>query len=223
MEKKKDSLSNMLGAIRKSILIGKTLQDISEKLIKLYKNGSTYQEIAETLGVKESYQVTSSVAKSAVGYAIRGYSGGLVIKPYSGLIDEKELSVLRKKHKLEGSVRGGRKSGISQSKKHSGMFTLTKSERKKIAYEWVLSRNQVPWTDKITANNRTAPSELEYAVSLYNSQEFRSNINCQGRSKGSPIWEDIVFEVNKKYHKGKNVRTLKAVSQAVYSFVKKLK
>jgi hypothetical protein len=92
-------------AIKRTISLARRLQKELPEIADLYRKGNYQPEIVNLLSICERYSVTESIARSAVGVALRGYSDPVVQRrAFNGLLDESELCKLADDHKSQHAI-----------------------------------------------------------------------------------------------------------------------
>ena len=213
-----------IGAMRRAITLGRTLQDeVGEEIRSLYVGGQNVSDIVDKLNVQKLYgPITINVARTAVYKAIIGYQGELRgISPYQGLIDGKdELKKLGRDHirkvggmngrkifeqkigvhgrSLEQMREDGRKAGSLSGPKNFrsglGIHAQTHEQKVELGREAALTRGEVIWTDR----------ELRDLYELSQQEDYRHRV---GTHKGKPNHKLITEEINRRWHNSNNVRT----------------
>ncbi len=85
-----------LSAMKLSSFIGRSIQkDLGEEVSKAFRQGMTFDQIADTYNIRDSYGATRSVALKALHCAIYGYKGNLGNGSYNPLIEDSELQSIR--------------------------------------------------------------------------------------------------------------------------------
>ena len=211
-------------AILTSLKIAQKLQEEHPEIAGMYLKGMTQPQIVEELKVDSKYLINKVVARSAVGAAIRGYSGNEIYRNFEGLLPESELERVSKEHvknngrmslddgkglfslnqkkRLENASLGGKKAygeGL-------GIHGLATSEKEKISREGVEARGDVCWKEGFYKGGRQYPGEMEYAFQLAEKEEYQ-------HLRGKPNWKLIVQEINSVFHDGKEVRTQNAIKK----------
>src|SRR3989344_7657980 len=86
--------SPRMGAIRRVVELGRTLQIEHSEIAELYREGMTGIEISHKLHIPETYQVTEEIGRDGVLKALGGHSGELHIEAYPGMIPSEERTLL---------------------------------------------------------------------------------------------------------------------------------
>lgn len=143
MGEETDLSPDQLGAIKRSILLGRLLQrDLGEELKGFYTEGGSTSQAIEKFGIESRYGVTRKIAYNGICYAIRGLEG-----EFQGLIpDEEQRRDLVEEHYrsalgrlirekigifgLDKQARSkiGRDAGIANLKKKLGIHSLSFEE-----------------------------------------------------------------------------------------------
>lgn len=97
-------IGRKIKAIRKAIALGLELQAQHPEVAFLYMGGLSQREIVNELELQNKYGITMYVAKSAIGFAIRGYKGSKLAESYEGLIPAEERKKLEVEHKRENAL-----------------------------------------------------------------------------------------------------------------------
>ena len=106
MEDNKELSNEQFGAIRRSIKLGRTLQEDHPEIAVIYEYYSQ-RDIPKMLDIQSKYGVGDNVALSGVFYSINGHEEGFGVESYVGLItDEEELKRLMEGSKVAGSLKG---------------------------------------------------------------------------------------------------------------------
>ena len=137
----KELTPKQYGAIRRSIILGRTLQNNHPEIADFYRSGYTLNQIVNNLNIKNIYGVSDSIAWSGVRNAIAGNNGFLTmnIDGYEGLINDEERERLGMEHMLEGAILAGQKT----HEERKGIHSLSSEEREKIgrkAYKTSLAK-----------------------------------------------------------------------------------
>jgi DNA-directed RNA polymerase subunit H (RpoH/RPB5) len=231
-----------ISAIKRSSAIGRDLQVAHPKIIDMYREGKTLEEIADELDISLSYGVNERISITSVGHALRGYDGYFGGTSYIGLGEETELDRLEEDHKLKGLDKGylkgietmrrntlgifgltkkqlseqgrvgGKKGGKTTLDKNLGIHSLSYEERQKVGYTAVISQGKLPWIKREETPELTRFGELEFAYILWQTPEYRHK--C-GKANGKPHWNLITKRINEIYHMGQEVRTLNVVKVAL--------
>jgi hypothetical protein len=138
--------------------------------------------------------INFKVAETAVYRALKGYGGhikNLDLKSYTGLLSEEEMTFFGKEH--------NRISGLEVAKKlmdqKKGIFAFTKEQQYEARKKSILACGNVPYSQE----------ELNFIESLASNPQYQ---------KGSLVKVfEIAFEVNLKFHNGKEVRKPRAISK----------
>lgn len=130
-----DLSSEQIGAIRRTIRLGLTLQHDHPEIAELYKQGHTQRDISEILKLQSEYGASESLAENAISRAITGHSGGFDVKPYEGLISTVERERLAREHKEEsGRLSGilyGHLGGKKLYEEKRGVHSFSKEDRRR--------------------------------------------------------------------------------------------
>ncbi len=232
-------------AMKKSIELGRILQREHPEIAELFRRGNTLVEIVEELSLESKYGVNQNAASAAVQRAISGYAGNYsgIDFEYEGLIEEDERIRIGKEHKLKSSFENAHilmeeKRGIfgktleqraeeGRRNYHRSLGKLTTEQRRafgKGAYQKGLAKRtteqrradahkggivqgNMPWTDE----------EKEYVYQLSLDPKYQYS---EGPNKGKNDRWKIMSEVNQKFHRGNEVRSLNSVSLMI-SYLRK--
>lgn len=232
MNDSKNLSQKQIGAIKKSLEIGRRLTQEHPEIAKLYKCGYSQPEIVSYLDLAKKYHTTNVIARVSVSHALRGYDGHLeqiLDDQYNGLLDDNELDLLLQEHNSAGGSKGGKaslqkrrndKSGIhglsSKQLKDNGIkggqkcydekigiHSLSRKERQSNSKKGTIALGFVNWTDK----------ENAYLKSLVSDEKYQYH---KGRHFGKPNYPKITQELNQVFHEGKIVRTENSVRRAAY-------
>ena len=195
-----------LGAIKKSILLGRTLQKDFPEISRLYRSTVFIKNIVKNLNLEQTYGVNYKLAEQSVINAIYGHNGSLGIEAYDGLISTEELAILSKIHRTKWGKEtvvqkigifgrsfqqhsaDSRRAGKSLLKKGKGIHSLTLEERQEAGRNGASRRGFTVWTDEET--------EYAYKLSLLPQYHYGKRVNNKL----------IASEVNNKFHNGKSSR-----------------
>jgi hypothetical protein len=89
MEEHNPLSREQIGAIKRSIKLGRTLQKDHPEIVTMWRDYPRSQ-ILKILNIQIKYGVVESVALSGFYYAIAGHNGDFGIENYEGLILDKE-------------------------------------------------------------------------------------------------------------------------------------
>jgi hypothetical protein len=207
-----------VSAVATSIEEARRIQMHNPEIKDMYTQGDTYRKISNYLsgrGYVHKYLI------KAVHYAICGYDNhnGLKIKPFNGLISDKNyLASLASRHKENGARK--------LQKEGKGIYSLTPEERKfcskmgnaalaeklekglviigtaalsledrmRISMAGVKGRGDVPWTDLVLED--LGISAHEYALILSKMPNF---VYESGGNKGTVKWTAIADEMTRVF------------------------
>ena len=230
MEDYKEFSKEQVGAITRSIKLGRTLQKEHPEIADIYGYYSQ-TDIPNMLDIQSKYGVSDSVARTGVFYAINGYEEGFGIEGYVGLItDEEEREWLGREHNVQNGQRGGLKlfeqrkgihgrtaeqmskdgreagliGGQTTYEQGIGVHGRTAKQMSEDALKSTIARGRTPWTDE----------EKEFAYMLSQEQEYQ---------RGSLVNNELIaLELNIQYHDCKEVRSTNAVSVQLSTYRKSL-
>lgn len=210
-----------IGAITRSIVLGRILQRDHPEIAELYREINLHK-IVEELDIKSIYRVTEKVAWSAVQKAIAGYNGSLEHKDYEGLINQEERERLAEKHRHDSAIcsyhkrkgahgrtskqiridgcKGGKISGPKSYEEKKGIFGRTSKKIIEDRLKNIIARGFIPWTDE----------EVKYAFSLENNPDYQ---HSNGLHIGKADYRLIAVELNNKYHNSNRVRSARTVGK----------
>ncbi len=123
------SSARRLIAIATTARLGKKIQKDFPHIAQDYREGKFASEIVEAYRIDNEYGVPKSKARKAVYQALRGYSGGLNVEPYSGLIRKKELDRISKGHLRELGRTNGATRTLRIANAARGVVLWTDEER----------------------------------------------------------------------------------------------
>ena len=195
-----------VGAMILSVKIGLDLQKNHPELADIYRCGHTLDQIAEQLNVRLHYNVSSSVASTAVRRALRGYYERMHGN-YDGLLEDSEADKIAHDRKQQNGKRENKskigcfaitpkeRQKIGERMRHDGkgLYGLTHEEHVRSGRSSAISRGLAPWSTR----------EKKTAETLSKRSEYR---------QGSKVLSSrIAEELNRRYHYGAEVRTGYAV------------
>lgn len=166
----------------------------------LYRGGLTLPEIGNYLA-KDGLKGNS--LDQVAGRMIRGHQGGFKIKPFEGLIpDKEERKKIAREHRIASNEisyeNGVGMHGMTLEDRResgSGMFGLDSTERSKLANKMVLARGAIPWTHIISKS--TGVNEEQYLLQLANSNDYKIKT---GQNAGKRDCARITKELNIQYN-----------------------
>ncbi len=130
MENKDTELTrNQIGAITRSIKLGRILQQEHSEIADLYKQNYILSQIVRELNIPSDYGVSRDIAWTGVRLAIAGHPGFLGIDSYDGLIKDSERKIISREHHQEM----GRKAGKKNYEEKKGIHGKTSEERREYA------------------------------------------------------------------------------------------
>jgi len=183
-------------AIKRAAILGSEIQrELGDDVRSAYIERNTLSEIAWRFDIASRYGVESNIAKTAVYYAIRGYSAkGGRVQSYKGLLSGEEADKIASENLARGrrlgSLRGSWKGGRITLERGVGIHSQTEEERREVGLRGLDSQGKVLWTKE----------EGRRVGELF--------------SLGYDV-EDIADLINKEYHSGREVRTSCAVNHVV--------
>lgn len=206
-------LGRRIRAGRLAIVKGLDIQEkIGEELADFMRNGGNRTQALEVFQIQERFDLTDSVALSALRSAIAGSNGRYGIN-YGGLIPLEELEELDKKAMLErgnGALAKKRgiyglssdimalvysKAGKSVRDQRKGIHGLSDEENAKNKKLATIARGRTPWTEIERSRVYMYSNDSEYQIgSHYNLRK-------------------IAEIINDRYHHGKQVRTSVSIGQ----------
>lgn len=163
-----------LSAMKLSSFIGRAIQkDLGEKVAEAFRQGVTFDQIADTYDIRDSYGVSRYVALKALHCAIYGDEGNLGGPKYGPLIDRSELELLRERRQKEHGLRvRSSKKGIhamsDEERKNMAIVNyqkLSADQRKKIRSLAAMGRGALPWSEEELNELRRCISDPEYQTS----------------------------------------------------------
>ena len=98
MATNQDLTQEQLTAIKRAALAGRRIQKDHPEVTEKWKGGKYLNEIITEEDLDGEYNLTIEVARHALGYALRGYNGGLGVDSYDGLIPVEEFEQISKEH-----------------------------------------------------------------------------------------------------------------------------
>jgi len=221
--------------IRKAMQIARKLQsDYGEEIMQLYRSGNTHQDIVSHLSVESFYSIKTSTANTAVQLALRGYKAYFNLSSCSGLLSESELEEIAKKHIKSGwKTSKANKLGIfgwtsEKLKKHwenignkaykdgVGIHGMTNEEKilagKKGGLATAKKRKEFLWIKKGYTEETRDVTEIERAYQLTSLSGY---VHQGGTYDGKADILKILQTINLEYHKGKAIRTKRALERAL--------
>jgi len=188
-----DMTREQLFATKRSIVLGKTLQELLPNISNDFRNGNTLAKIAEDCHLKETFGVKEGTAINAVRCALVGYSGPFdetSAGVYFGLIPKEEYERLAMDH-----VR----SGVELQRTNKiGIHGQTEEEHSKIGVIGAEAIGHTAWTKE----------ELNYAIQLSQDKVYQRGMNSNATK--------IASEVNEKFHEGQKIRNANAIKKALH-------
>ncbi len=208
-------------ALRSAAITGRRMQEDIPEIAAEYRNGDFIREIVKRHDIKQKYEVTPAIARTAVQYAIRGFSGGLSVDAYVGLIDDKqERDDIANLHLRQSSGEIGKKAVINKT----GVHGKSLEERTMYALNAARLGGEQSLRDKVGVHGRTYEERVEHAYQSHLSrglirwsdEEKKRAEEClgdkqywyqTGNHKGKPNMELITKTINDEYHDGTPIRT----------------
>tara|TARA_Y100000310_G_C20685077_1_gene818461 strand:- start:3009 stop:3737 length:729 start_codon:yes stop_codon:yes gene_type:complete len=238
MEDYKDLTVEQLGAIRKSIELGRTLKKDHSEIAELYRHGNPLSTIIEELDIQSRYGVGDNVAIRGIHYAISGHNGSFRLSEYEGLIpNEKERERLAKKHNQESGFISGRKAykegkGIygrtleqmGEDSRKGGIKGYGSSLARRTPEQIIEDSRKGGFKGGRKGGLKSAiakgqthwdDEETKYAYQLSQQSEYQRR-GVQSNAK------KIADELNRLYHEGNNIRTPRTVSMFLHKYRKSL-
>lgn len=212
-------------AIKCSVKLGQKLQKLYPQIADDYRTGYSLKQIVDKYDLTESYDISKSVAATAVKCALNGYDSHFEFfdyPSYDGLIpvDEyKDLAV--QQHSLSGKrlaehtrinkngiygltlderIKCGQKGAKILMQKKLGIHAQTYEDHKKFGKLSAQSRGLILWTDE----------------EKYSTLEMATQPDKTYRQGSKILVKKIAEELNEIYHAGNQIRT----SVAVASFLR---
>ena len=108
MNEETDLMPSQYGAIRRGIVLGRTLQTDHPEIADLYIGGKSFGQIAEHLDIQYEYGVGDNVALKGVKTAVAGHNGRFETKGFRGLIGRVERVRIGREHNRTSSVLCGK-------------------------------------------------------------------------------------------------------------------
>ncbi|MBS3093301.1 hypothetical protein J4456_01830 [Candidatus Pacearchaeota archaeon] len=245
-------LDDQIGAIKRSVILGRTLQEEHPELVDLYRNGKSLTEISDELEICVVYNVSESVSRNAISLALIGYGGAWGFESYTGILKEDEVKLLGEEHKSQNGKENGRilmenKKGIfaltTEQKIQTGRKSGNKTYNEKTGVHGRSAEKRKEDSSKgyqSFLKNRSKKEKSEYGVkgvvekgqTPYSDEEIKYAyqlslkkvyINPPGsRNPGKANCELIAKEINRIFHKGDEVRDRRTISTRLYRYRKSL-
>lgn len=193
-----------MSAIELGISLGERIQKSFPEIVEFYKNGFSASMLVKHFSINSYFGVRFKIAESAVYCALKGYDGSmkvLDIKAYDGLITEEEYQC----YAQENNKISGAKVGKEQFEKKQGIFAMSNEQKHQARMKLIIACGNVPYLKE----------ELAFIEELAQKPEY---IKKGGKVKVS----EIAFEVNLKFHKGKEVRKPDSITKTRIRERKKL-
>lgn len=189
-----DISPRQMSAIELGISLGQKIQADFPEIGNLYKEGFTLSKLISKFNLTSYLGVNFKVAETAVYRALRGYDGHINnfdLKPYTGLLSNEELNLHGKEHNRVSGLKVAQE--LMEQKK--GIFSFTDEQRKDAIRKSVFACGNIPYSQE----------ELDFIEQLANDPKYQ---------KGTLVKVfEIAFEVNIKFHNGKEVRKPRSISK----------
>ena len=212
-------------AIIHSIKLGRQLKIDYPEIAEDYRLGFFIPKIIKKYKIMLRYNVNKNIAINSIKRAISGHNGTFNIDSYEGLItDPSELEKLRLKHnednrnllnrlgldisgltteeRREIGSRIGYIGGYRSYELKAGIHGRTIKQRMKDTRKGIKARGLSPWSN----------SEKKCAYNLSQIQKYRT-----GKKINTIL---IREEINRRYHKGKHIRSSHQGWNVIYEFKK---
>jgi len=220
---------SQLRAIRKAAIYGRRLQEDLPVIAEDYEELSKPQ-IVKKHNLEERYNINNDIATNAVRLAIRGHEGRSNVKPYQGLIkDKNKLEELASKHQAMSSKSISTEQRIKNGKKaHKlglGVHAFTSEQRKQVGKKGgmkardnnlgfhALSPEQKKENQKkamiASGNKEYLPNEKERILELADHPDY------QNGTRG-PSYRKIKEHINQEFHKGEDIRTRSSINYVLF-------
>jgi len=212
-----------------SLTLAKELQKHHPEIGDWFRRGLFQSEIIERLHIVDRYEVDISVARSAVSYALRGYSANGVMKGFNGLIPRNELVQILEDHNVQNgkrvgresfldkkgafamsekkrrtvSISAGKKGGASAYKNGKGFHALSSEERAANGRLSAINAGKALWV--LEADGRPSEKDRAYELSLDSKYQRGSLTSCIR----------IAETLDREYHGGEKTRSPKAVQKVL--------
>ena len=179
-------------AIGLAAALGRRIQDDHPEVVGMYRSLVPLSTIVRRLRLMDDYGASWHVARNAVVYAIRGHHKGCGLKCYDGLItDADELSRITLAYRKLG--------GLKLKRQKKGIFNQSPEEQTEAGRKGATAIGGIVFTKR----------EVEYALKLCSNPRF---CYAEGRPKGKPKLKAIAQELNRRFHRGRAVRTRYSVN-----------
>jgi len=223
---------SQIGAVIHSVRQARIIRQEHPEVADKYRLGQTYSLIAKDIGNIEG----RAVMTESVCFAIKGFRGGFGFDAFEGMIEESELSQLARDHRVnsrkdffrkgkgifslseEDKRRASVNGGLSAKRKGAGIYSLTHEQLSQIAKDVNVSRGFVIWKERELKDGYSMYSEKEYGYRLMHSNLYEHK---KGPYNGRPNWALITNEINRIYHNGEDIRSVKTVIETIKRFAKK--
>jgi len=244
MASHKELTKKQITAIKRSINLGRILQNDFPEIAGLYRKGTFLPQIAEILNIQIKYEVSENVANEGVRRAIVGYKGDSKIENYIGLIPDKEskrigiehkVSTGRKLHKEKMGIHGktteqkkedGKKGGRKSYEKKLGVHALTTEQLRGLGHKLHQEKRGIhaKTPEQMSEDGRKSAiargltpwtdEEKEFAYQLSLNPDYHYGSKVSGKL--------ISSELNIKYHDGNEIRVSSSVHNFLYRYKKSL-
>lgn len=121
----RDLTPEQFGAIKRSIELGRILQEEHPEIAESYRNGCFVREIVEELDICNKYNVTQRVAENGILRALTGCEGYSGVEGYEGFLSTEEREQLAKEHRIECS----KSVGLRNFEEGIGLAGMTQEQR----------------------------------------------------------------------------------------------
>lgn len=222
---------SQLRAIKRAVYLGRTLQGDFPGIAQDYRDGLSRPKIVEKYNIMRKYRVGKNIAEGAVAFALRGHDDNLGVKPYSGLItDRNELSRLGLEHQVTAMANSltpevRRSIGEKLYEKRLGLFALTHEQRvensKKggktardngYGFHALTPEQKLENQRKATiASGHTLWTTEERNRAL----ELAKHPDYQFGERG-PCYQKIADTINEEFHAGNNTRTRSSINYLLF-------
>jgi hypothetical protein len=236
-------------AIKRSISLGRQLNQDHPELLTMYRSGSTLNQISEKLELCAVYNVTPEVARGAVSHALRGHKGQNNLPAYAGLASPEELDRLTAEHKLQGFLRADLPKHMDSAQATArsrgvAIYGIPKERLRKLgrAGGGISGKHNLDRKIGIFSLKGEELSEVSRmgVIASGKTPWMQGDLNRpseldfalmlsemleyrhQGdKSEGRPNWRLIAETVNQGYHQGRGIRTVGAVIAACHKMKQK--
>jgi hypothetical protein len=183
-----------MAAIELGILLGLRVQQDFPNLARDYRSDQTLSMLVTSYGIMHKYNVGFAVAESSLVRALHGYAGHLnaiALQSYPGVIPADELKEIGERHNRET----GKAVGDEMHRLGLGIHALSKAQKILIRLVSSVGSGFMPYSQR----------EIDFIEELAAKPEYR---------KGSLVKVfEICFEVNLRFHAGKEIRFPKSITK----------